>query len=109
MQSLPRKMNFKMASPIFIWAPLNVGKKEKITPLHLFLPKRRRVKKEDKKDEKTMFTEETISDGPKRSARIIKLNWEWDDEQKQDEAPLRPLEASGQNRIFSRGGRRLRF
>ena len=109
MQSLPRKMNFKMASPIFIWAPLNVGKKEKIAPLHLLLPKRLRVKKEDKREEKTMFTEEATSDEPRRSARIIKLNWKWDDEQKQDEAPLRPLEASGQHRIFSKGGRRLRF
>jgi len=107
MQSLPKNMNFKMASPKFLWAPLNVGKKEKIAPLHLLLPKRRKVKKEDK-DEKTISTEDTISDEPRRSARIIKMNWKWDDEQKQDETSI-PLEASGHHKIFSRGGKRLRF
>jgi hypothetical protein len=97
----------KYAPPLFIRA-LSAELKEEIKPLRMILLMGRKAKKEDDEEEKATDTkEETLFEEPRRRAQVIKLKWE--DEQKHDEEPLAPGDVPGQQRISSRGGRRLRY
>jgi len=109
MLSVPKKMNSKFAPPLFLRAPLSLELKEKIRPLRMLLSRGRRTTKEDFESKNEMPSSETaFIDEPKSSARVIKLKWNSEDEQNQDEDPLLPGEIPNQQLISSRGGRRLR-
>jgi len=109
MLSVPKKMNSKFAPPLFIRAPLSLELKEKVRPLRMLLSRRRRTRKEDDEVKSEMSSGETdFIDEPKSSARVIKLNWNWEDKQNQDEDPLLPGEIPNQQLVSSKGGKRLR-
>ena len=103
MQSLPKKTNSKFAPPSFIRAPLCSELKEKVRPFRMRRSRKRKIWKEEAKSGEPV-NEEDI-DEPS-SARVIKLNWNWEDEQNQD--PKLPVEISDQQFLSSKGGRRLR-
>lgn len=109
MLSIPKKMNSKFAPPLFIRAPLSLELKEKVRPLRMLLSRGRRTRREDDEIKSEMPSNETdFIEEPKSSARVIKLNWSWEDEQNQDEDPMLPGEYPGQQLVSSRGGKRLR-
>lgn len=109
MLSVPKKMNSKFAPPLFIRAPLSLELKEKVRPLRMLLSRGRRTRKEDDKVKSEIPSGETdFINEPKSSARVVKLNWNWENEQMRDEDPLLPGEIPNQQQISSRGGRRLR-
>ena len=119
MLSVPKKMNSKLAPPLFVRAPINMEMNDKFRPSRTLLSQKRRTKKKDDEVKNETISSETTSsettssetdfiEEPKNSARVIKLNWNWEDEQNQDEDPLLPGEFPGQQLVSSRGGRRLR-
>ena len=109
MLSAPKKMNSKFAPPLFIRAPMNMEMNDKFRSRRMLLSRGRRTKKEeDEVKSETPSSETEFIDEPISSARVIKLNWSWEDEQNQDEDPLLPGETPNQQLISSRGGRRLR-
>ena len=109
MLSVPKKMNSKLAPPLFIRAPLSLELEEKVRPRRMLLSRGRRTRKEDDEAKnETPSSETDIIDEPISSARVIKLNWSWEDEQNQDDDPLLPGEFPNQQLISSNGGRRLR-
>lgn len=105
MQSLPKKTNSKFAPPSFIKAPLCSELKEKVRPLRMLRSRKRNIRKEEAKSGEPANEEDF--DEPS-SARVIKLNWNWEDEQNQDQEPKQPVEISDQQFLSSKGGRRLR-
>ena len=119
MLSVPKKMNSKFAPPLFVRAPINMEMNDKFRPSRTLLSRGRRTKKKDDEvKNETISSETTFSEitsietdfveEPKNSARMIKLNWNWEDEQMQDEDPLLPGEIPNQQLISSKGGKRLR-
>ena len=109
MLSAPKKMNSKFAPPLFIRALMNMEMNDKFRSRCMLLSRGRRTKKEeDEVKSETPSSETDFIDDPKSNARVIKLNWNWEDEQTQDEDPMLPGEIPNQQLINSRGGRRLR-